>query len=129
MERVQNQLSAADCKTVRMLTRQFRMSKHICNFISDSFYRGRLIMDEAEGAKRMPEFVPGGDSWLSGIFWLECPTQATHVLQEVRQTDGSTQIQIKRILCGAERQHLKGFCEETVLSHKIANATEAAQII
>lgn len=130
MARMQEQLSAGDRGAVRMLQRQFRMSRFICSFVSDSFYSSRLIMDNTEGARRMPEFVPGGGLWLSGIYWLDYSADPpTHVQQQVLNRDGHSQIEIRRIRGGQFGQQVaQGSCEEDVFKSKV-NATEIHHII
>jgi len=131
MERVQHELNSFEPTVVRMLTRQFRMSRFICKFVSDSFYKGRLIMDDIEGARRMPEFVPGGRTWLSGIYWLDYSARPpSHVLHDVCYNDErgvQTEIRPIRNSClpGPCEQ---GQCEETRFN-SLANATEVFHII
>ena len=114
---------------MRMLTRQFRMSRNICKLVSNTFYDGRLIMDATESKARSPEYFP--DSfWLgTGIFWIdykrggEGPTH--HIIDLTRQSG-----EVVRV---AERlpnaRHSTGTFFEEKLGFKIANATEVGCIL
>eukprot|EP00927_Polykrikos_kofoidii_P065860 TRINITY_DN6157_c0_g1_i1.p1 TRINITY_DN6157_c0_g1~~TRINITY_DN6157_c0_g1_i1.p1 ORF type:complete len:443 (+),score=53.06 TRINITY_DN6157_c0_g1_i1:129-1457(+) len=130
MARVQAQLTSQHGNCVRQLTRQFRMSRHICNFVSDAFYDGQLIMDAVEGSRRAPEFVPGGRLWLSGIYWLDYSASApTHFLQTVNHGEGrGTRLEIIRNRRNQHHNCTQGHCEEDVFQSK-ANATEIHHII
>jgi len=130
MARVQAQLKPQDGNCIRLLRRQFRMSRYICNFVSDAFYDGQLIMDAIEGSLRAPEFVPGGRLRLSGIYWLDYSASApTHIIQKVDYGEGrGTRLEITRIRRNRHHNCIHGRCEEDVFNSK-ANATEIHHII
>merc|ERR1711959_601663 len=101
------------------------MARPICKFVSDSFYDGRLSMDDREGLLRMPEFVPGGRLWLSGIYWMDYSARPpTHMLQDIVYNDErGTQVQIS-----PSRHGRQGECEEARFN-SFANATEVFHIL
>jgi len=127
MERTQKALSAYNPDAVRLLTRQFRMSPYICSLVSDVFYESRLVMDEMEGARRRPDFVPGQAFRLSGIYWLDYnAAEPTHCLQEVLRSDGTgSDTTIRKLRA---KEGFAGKCEEEMFQSR-ANPTEVQHII
>jgi len=128
MERAEKELGDTN---VRMLTRQFRMSQHICKLVSDTFYESKLIMSETASLARAPSFAPDS-TWLgTGIYWIDYKKaggRPTHKIDTLALTAEET-IQIAVPLRNAQFPTLGQDCFEEKVGNSYANATEVDSII